>query len=156
MDNIGEVTEFAAHLIKKSEWISEPDAISWFPNTAFWTVFFFFVCAFIVVFILKQYISYLSSAYIREAREEIERKIDSRNFSSIASIIKRLCQQRWPEESISRQSLEQLPKILDRLHPYPPLSIDLCRSLITAAYQPNKSLSQQEVLTLQHWLKAFS
>lgn len=149
----GEVTEFAAHLIKNIAWGSTPEPISWMPATTAWYLVYTAIIFTMLAYVIARYIKWLKASYLREAQVLLEtyRHGDTQR---IAHLVKRVANQRWPEHQVGTMGCTAFYLFLSEQQGELGLSDECCDAIFNAAYQPTQSVSQRHVEEVKQWIGA--
>lgn len=108
----GQIVEFGSHLIHRAEWITPPDAVSWFPQTTLWKLVAFSCLLLIIGYVIYRIHQYLSRAYLRDAWTLYQNYASERKINRIATLLKRLAHQHWPEESIGTMNTAEFAEFI--------------------------------------------
>lgn len=148
----GQIVEFGSHLVKRAEWISPPQAISWYPQTITWL--FIGLTSIVVVFgyIAHRYHQYLKRTYLREAWALFQKYEHEQNIAAIAQLMKQLAHQHWPKSDIGTMTNQEFAQFIcqssvTKLH-----SVQISQ-LMESSYRASPTLTDLERQAIRRWFK---
>lgn len=151
-NEVGDVTEFGAHIINKMLLGEAPEPVSWMPQTAAW-YWLFGTIIFVVLFVsLRRYYLWKTRLYLRQASELFITYGDTREHHLYASTLKRVVMQHWSELEVKTMSPVELSRYLAQKGK--PLSKELCQRVSDSAYGQSSKLTQDDISVLNRWVKS--
>ncbi|ABV87061.1 hypothetical protein Spea_1738 [Shewanella pealeana ATCC 700345] len=147
------MAEFGSHLIKKAQWQTPPEAISWWPNTPAWNVVFILLSLSLVIFVIRQGYHWLQRQYVREAKILFV-KLDANNdLPAMASLLRQFCHQHWPNESLATFPVKAFSNRVVELTQSSDTTAEAMAALLVCNYQAKASLTDEYRLALTCWVK---
>lgn len=148
----GQIVEFGAHLVSKAEWISEPAAISWLPQTLIWTLFGLMIVVGVISVVVRRQWQQLKRTYLRQAWlrfNEIEQRGSPADF---APLIKQLAHQHWPQANVGAMTNTDFARFIASI-PNQCLSESQVLEVMDVSYAPQPTLNPQTQRSLHAWFK---
>lgn len=162
----GQVVEFGSHLIKRAQWQTAPDAISWWPETPLWTAIFITIVACIIGWTILSGYRFLQKAYVRQTRRCFIEFDSSNDLVGMADLLRRFSQQHWPLQSLSALDPKAFSKCVveltatakaPRRSRVAPMDLVLLESamcaLLSNSYQQNPELEPIQRQLIKKWFE---
>ena len=148
----GQIVEFGSHLVKRAEWISPPDAISWFPQTIMWQLIGLATITVVLGYIAHRYHQYLKRAYLREAWALFQQYDSEQNIAAMARLMKQLAHQHWPKSDVGTMTNQEFAQFIGQSNSRTLHSIQVTQ-LMESSYQAAPTLTVLDRRQIRQWFK---
>lgn len=150
--NEGQIVEFGSHLVKRAEWISPPQAISWFPQTLAWQLMGFVIIATLLGYVAYRYHQYLKHTYLREAWALFQQYDNEHHIAAIARLMKQLAHQHWPESDVGTMTNQEFAQFVCQGSSIA-LNSTQVTQLMDSSYQASPTLPESDRQAIRQWFK---
>ncbi|MGR5501635.1 DUF4381 domain-containing protein [Vibrio sp. DNB22_10_4] len=148
----GQIVEFGSHLVKRAEWISPPQAISWFPQTLMWQLIGLATITVVFGYIAHRYHQYLKRTYLREAWALFQQYDYEQNIAAIAHLMKQLAHQHWPKSNVGTMTNHEFAQFICQSSATTLHSVQVSQ-LMESSYRASPNLTAGDRQAIKQWFK---